>query len=53
MAKLTYKEAYLRLQELSEKVNSLDLSDLDWLSVNSDRCPPLSSSHASMTGSDC
>ncbi len=31
MAKLTYKEAYLRLQELSEQVNHLDLSEIDKL----------------------
>lgn len=31
MAKLTYKEAYQRLQQLAEEVNTLDLSDLDKL----------------------
>jgi uncharacterized protein involved in exopolysaccharide biosynthesis len=31
MAKLTYKEAYLKLQELSNQINELDLSEIDKL----------------------
>ena len=31
MAKLSYKEAYMRLEELADEVHALNLSDLDKL----------------------